>query len=281
MLARTVAPSVEPVSLAEARLHLREDDDITDEDALITMLITAAREYAESYTGRSFVTQKWRLTLDAFPNAGQFESFYGACRNAVSLERGNVLSVDAISYFGMDGAWATMPSANYVADLSGCPARVTPVFGQIWPIPMPQIASVRVDYTAGYASGITADATADTITPALWPTLAVNDPVMLSNSGGVLPAPLVPGATYYVQSIPSAGVYKLSATIGGSAIDITDTGSGASFIGEVPRGIRQWILMRVNTLFENREAVAILNRGKVELLPFVDALLDPFNVVLA
>lgn len=46
----------------------------------------------------------------------------------------------------------------------------------------------------------------------------------------------------------------------------------------VPEGIKRWIRMRVSTLYENREEVAILGRGKVEILPFVDGLLDDYRV---
>ena len=49
-------PAEEPVSLAEARLHLRVD--FTDDDALITSLIAAARQAAETLTGRQFVTDR-------------------------------------------------------------------------------------------------------------------------------------------------------------------------------------------------------------------------------
>ncbi len=40
----------EPVSLAEAKLHLRVEH--SDEDGYITALISSAREYAESFTNR-------------------------------------------------------------------------------------------------------------------------------------------------------------------------------------------------------------------------------------
>lgn len=61
-------PSAEPVSLAEAKAHLKIDND--REDALIATLITAARARAEWHTGRSFVTQTWLFKADHFPAHG-------------------------------------------------------------------------------------------------------------------------------------------------------------------------------------------------------------------
>ena len=63
--------------------------------------------------------------------------------------------------------------------------------------------------------------------------------------------------------------------IGAVTIDIT-TGYGPATT-DIPAGIRHWILLRVNTIYRNREEVAILNRGKVEALPFVDSLLDYYR----
>jgi len=45
---KVITPPTEPVTLAEARLHLRVTD--TAEDALIGVWITAAREVCEYYT---------------------------------------------------------------------------------------------------------------------------------------------------------------------------------------------------------------------------------------
>jgi hypothetical protein len=62
-----------------------------------------------------------------------------------------------------------------------------------------------------------------------------------------------------------------------NAVQITFTcGYGAATA--VPSGLKHWILMRLATLYANREAVAILSRGKVDPLPFVDSLLDPYRV---
>ena len=75
--------------------------------------------------------------------------------HALLLEHGPVQSVDSITYLDMSSVVQTMPSANYIADMAGLLTRITPRFGQIWPITLPQIGSVTVNFTAGY--GTTAD----------------------------------------------------------------------------------------------------------------------------
>ncbi len=49
----TTEPLVEPISLIEAKLHLRVST--TADDALITQLIRAARIYCENYQGRPYI----------------------------------------------------------------------------------------------------------------------------------------------------------------------------------------------------------------------------------
>lgn len=63
-----------------------------------------------------------------------------------------------------------------------------------------------------------------------------------------------------------------------NAVQVAFTaGYGASGTS-VPAEIKHWILMTVATLYENREAVAILNRGQVHELPYIDTLLDNSRV---
>ena len=60
------------MTLWEAKLHLRVDFD--EDDTLIASLITAARQAAETLTGRQFVTARWKMVLDSFPGPSLMRS---------------------------------------------------------------------------------------------------------------------------------------------------------------------------------------------------------------
>ena len=129
-------PALEPVTLSEARLHLRVDT--VDDDPLIDALISAARLHAEMLTARQFLPARWRLVLDRFTPM-------------VLLNRSPVVNVISVRYLDMGGLWQIMPSTDYVVESSSEPARITPAFGKIWPPTLPQIGSVEILFDAGYA----------------------------------------------------------------------------------------------------------------------------------
>ena len=58
-LTETAQPETEPVSLDDAKAHLRIDHDADDD--VIARLISVARMMAEEYTGRAFIrrTSAW------------------------------------------------------------------------------------------------------------------------------------------------------------------------------------------------------------------------------
>ena len=58
-------PQCEPVSLADAKTFLRVTE--SDQDAIISTLIQAAREYCEGFTGRSFINKGYKQVHDSFP----------------------------------------------------------------------------------------------------------------------------------------------------------------------------------------------------------------------
>jgi fibronectin-binding autotransporter adhesin len=75
-------------------------------------------------------------------------------------------------------------------------------------------------------NAVTADATADTINLASH-TFVSDAPVVFT---GTMPGGLTAGVTYYVRDVAD-GTFKVSATPGGAAIDLTSTGSGLSVTG--------------------------------------------------
>lgn len=277
--------AVEPLSLAEAKLHLRVD--ITDDDVLIGAMISSARKFAENLLQRSLISQAWRYTIDSFPGPTLIGIPWGRTytlpQHAIILERSRVQNVTAINYLDMSGTPQVVPTTQYIVDYSSEPCRITPVFGQIWPIPLPQIGAVNVQFTSGYATPVSVSGLNITV-PTDWPALSVGQIVRFSNPdaiNGVLPSPLMPATDYYIQSIVSAGVYTISATLSGPAITCTTSGTGTTLMGEdIPAGIMSWMKLRIGTLYQHREEYFTTEKaGKVLPLPFVDRLLDPYKVI--
>ena len=132
------AATTYPITLAEAKLHCRVDS--TDDDALITALITAATEMCEQQTGRAIMAQTWELTLDAFPDA--FE-----------LTRVPVQSVTSLKYYDADGVQQTLSNTLYSLDNVDDHGwgYVVPVYAGAWPTSRDQINAVALRYVAGYA----------------------------------------------------------------------------------------------------------------------------------
>lgn len=267
---RPLAPAMD---VAEARLHVRQDS--TADDAKLGALVAAASEFAETETWRSIISTRWQQIHDQFPSY----SFAGTPQAAIMLERSPLILLVGVEYLNMAGQWITLPATEYTVDDSGPVPRIAPVFGKVWPPALPQMGSVRITYDAGYAAPLTADQSTDTLTLKGWKPLAVGDAVRLSNSGGALPTPLKEDTDYYVTTVPAAGSYKLANTPGGAAIDLTDSGSGTSYIGVVPEGLKSWMLLRLDSLYAHRGEMANVD-GIIQKLPYVDRLLDPYRVML-
>jgi len=232
-------PCAEPIQLAEAKAHLRVTG--TDDDAYVTGLIRAAREFAETWTRRSLVVQTRREYLDRL---------YGEIR----LPAPPLVAVDAITYVDGAGVTQTITASDYVVDAYAEPGRVYPAYAKWWPSTRGDANGVIVTYKAGYALPFTAVAATDICT-GKGRNLMDGTCVRLSNSGGALPAGLAANTDYYVVSA-SGATFKLAAMAGGAAIDITDTGTGTHFVGVVPRPILQAILFLIGQWYGNREAVA-------------------------
>lgn len=133
----TVEPTVEPVTLAEARVHLRNDDESYD-DTYITNLIVTARKLCEKYCNRVFVTQTWQ----------QNESKFGAY---IDLKVNKVQSVTSITYIDIAEVEQTLPTANYQVDLLSDTATIYEGVSAGFPsISTSTINPIKITYVCGY-----------------------------------------------------------------------------------------------------------------------------------
>lgn len=146
------APKSEPLTLDEAKLHLRVD--YTEDDELIAGLIAAARAAAETETQRQLVTATWRYLADSFPGPSLVGVPYGTTYShpghAILLPKSPVQSVTQITYLDMQGVRQVLPAETYTVPDDQDLTRITPVFGRIWPPCLPQIGCIQVDFVAGY-----------------------------------------------------------------------------------------------------------------------------------
>jgi uncharacterized phiE125 gp8 family phage protein len=84
-----VPPETEPLTLKMVQVNLKIDDD--EEDELLTLLISAARQSAEDLIGQTLATSTWRIDLPAFP--------YGP----VYLPLRPVQDIVKVEYISVDG----------------------------------------------------------------------------------------------------------------------------------------------------------------------------------
>jgi len=129
------APVVEPITLAEARLFLRETG--TDQDALITTMISAVRRKAEHLTGRALITQTWEQSFDCWP-----------CQ--IMLRNAPLQSVTSVKYYDTEGVQQTLSALLYQVSTYSEPGRIAPAYGEVWPYARPQYDAIVVRFICGY-----------------------------------------------------------------------------------------------------------------------------------
>ncbi len=138
------APTAEPLDLATAKTHLREDG--TDQDALITALIKAARQYAEAFTRRQLVTATWELALDAWPSG-----------DTIALPLPPLQQVLSVNYKDKNGLDNVFAATEYIVDTASEPGRVVLAYGKSWPTAtLYPAGAIRIQFKSGYGDAATA-----------------------------------------------------------------------------------------------------------------------------
>jgi uncharacterized phiE125 gp8 family phage protein len=138
-LERISAPAAEPVTLAEAKAHLRVDHD--DEDALIGRLIVAARERCEAITARAFIAQSWLLWCDAWPDRGQ---------RALTIPKPPLMTLTSVTAYDRSGAATVLSSDAYIVDSAAVPGRVVFTDTALLPVNLREASAIAVAFEAGY-----------------------------------------------------------------------------------------------------------------------------------
>lgn len=250
-LALVTPPAAEPISLAEAKRHLEEEQ--THNDVLITALITKARQIAEAKQGRALLTQTYDLWLDAWPD-----------KDYIALPMSPLQSVTYVKYYDTADNEYEFAVTDYFVDDKSLRGRVHLGYSKTWPsLTLRPINGIVVRFVVGYAaySGTvsTAGVAVTRVSGDLFNTAWTAGTVIVINK--------VP---YVVASVTSGSALTLEATAG--------TQSGVVYkANDVPQTTRQAMLMLIAHFYENREAVLV---GSISRrMDFVDILFGADEVV--
>lgn len=135
----TTPATVNPVSLAEAKDHLRVTGD--DENSLIVNLIKAASEAARQITRRQFVNATYTLDLPDFPSGD------------IELEFPPLSSVTSVKYYDVANDQQTLSaSTDYEVDTYSTPGRIVLRVNESWPDVYDRALPVTIVYVAGYGA---------------------------------------------------------------------------------------------------------------------------------
>lgn len=143
--------SVEPITVDELKAHLRIADHDAD-NAILTAIISAAREYVEIRLDRQLVTATWKLWLDRFPGAySEYAAPVTWRSGVIRVPRPPLQSVTTLEYVDTDGALQTLATSEYQVSTSRSPGRIAPARFKVWPVTDPlTMDAVRVTFVAGY-----------------------------------------------------------------------------------------------------------------------------------
>lgn len=140
----TDPPSIEPVTLAEAKEHLKITE--ADDDATVMAYITVARERCEQYQSRAYIQTGFNLWLRSFPRFGR----------EIIIPRSPLIAVASVSFFTPDDAETVVDASVYNVDEVTIPGRIRLAENATWPTAtLRTVKGVKVVFTAGH--GLTAD----------------------------------------------------------------------------------------------------------------------------
>ena len=139
-LKRTVAPTIEPVTVSEQKLHSRMGTDAAEEDSKVANYLAASREMVEVDCRVALCTQTWTLQFDQFPV------------DVIEVPIWPLQGISSISYVDTNGATQTWSSSNYIVNTANKPGRITLAYGMSWPVARYQENAITVTFVAGFGA---------------------------------------------------------------------------------------------------------------------------------
>ena len=140
-LVRVTAPTVDPVSLADAKVQCRVDTDA--DDAYIAGLVRMATNTVEDLLEVSLVSQEWQASYDLFP-------VWAIILPRMPMRAGAI----TVTYRLGDGTTRTLTSTSndFQVDFNVMPGRIYPNWATSWPATRGDENSVVVRYPTGYGA---------------------------------------------------------------------------------------------------------------------------------
>jgi uncharacterized phiE125 gp8 family phage protein len=138
---RSADPSFEPVTLAEAKSHLRIAESNEDHHVDISRLVQLARESIESDTNYVVATGTYVVKMSDWPD----DDF-------IVLPVRPVSSLTSVQYVDSAGATQTYSSSNYSLNLYKGLHRIQLAYSATWPTTRGHENDITVTFVAGYST---------------------------------------------------------------------------------------------------------------------------------
>jgi hypothetical protein len=155
-----VKPTAFPVTMDEARAHMRIDSDDAAEDAIISANINAATAYAEKWLGLALITRTFDLFLDQWPTRRTEKWWDGTRTGSISemfqTERELMVpfpplqSVTHIKTYDDSDTESTFAASKYFVDTATKPGRIVLRDAAETPAPTRVANGLEIRCVAGY-----------------------------------------------------------------------------------------------------------------------------------
>lgn len=149
-------PTVEPLTSANVKYHLRIEQTDSDYDTTITNLIKAVRQWTENYLNRALMTQTLDYYMDRFPSGDYY-----------MLPRPPLQTISTLQYTDYNGDADTLTEGTeFEKDTDSEPGRIVLNYDYTWPTDTLHPKNpILTRYVAGYS--VNSPPTADEVPMAI------------------------------------------------------------------------------------------------------------------